>query len=150
MNEIMGKLQGLLSLIEQKIEVNKSIIEDNLAREKKLNSQDEELVKRARELNARELAIKPIENVVALKDQANSIKAEADALLHSVRKDRDEFNKSSSKDREVLAEEKRLAGIDRAKLLSEKAMIDKEWAVLKKEKAEYKDNLMAEIKKKIG
>jgi uncharacterized coiled-coil DUF342 family protein len=150
MAEVMKALNGVLDVIKRELDNFVKASKELEAKREKLEAQDKELVERAKDLLAREARIKPIENVVELKDKANQLKREADETLHLSRKERDEFNKSSKRIKDELETEIHKIANDRKKCDSEMAMIHKEWEVLRAEQKTWKANFIAELQRKAG
>ena len=146
MTDIAKKLYELFVLLQQTI----SKYDAELAeRKKKLDSQDEGLVEKAKDLLSREAKISVVENLLTLKDQATKEKREADELLSKVRSDRDEFEKKARKDREQMANDTKAFLALKHKSESDEAMRNKEWAALRKEQTEWKAKFIEEIKNKV-
>ena len=148
--EVMKALNNVLDVIKDRLAHLEKVSKELDARKEKLDGQDRELVGKAKDLLAREAVIKPIENIVDLKDKANLLKREADETLHLARKERDEFNKSSKKERADLDAEIKRISLDRKKCDSEMAMIRKEWEALRLEQKTWKEDFFKEIKNKVG
>jgi uncharacterized coiled-coil DUF342 family protein len=148
--EVMKALNGVLDAIKRDVDNFAKASKELDAKRDKLEAQDKELVERAKDLLAREAKIKPIENVIELKDKANLLKREADETLHLARKEKDEFNKSSKRIKDELESEIHRIAIDRKKCDSEMAMIQKEWDALRQEQKTWKANFYAELQRKVS
>ena len=146
MTDIAKKLYELFSLLQQTI----SKYDTELAeRKKKLDSQDEGLVEKAKDLLSREAKISVVENLLTLKDQATKEKREADELLSKVRSERDAFEKQARKDREQMANDTKSFLALKHKSESDEAMRQKEWDALRKEQTTWKAKFIEEIKNKV-
>ena len=149
MIEIMKKIGELLSVVEQRIVSYGHLVKENDARAAKLDEQDKDIVARTKDLLAREAKIKPIEDVVALKEQAVTLKKQADDLLHSVRKEKQEFTDWKVAEKKKMDEERGQITVDRANANNEIAKAQKEWINLKKEQETWKAKFIEEIKLKV-
>ena len=149
MQEALTKLNGLVGYLQQRVSYYEKLVKETNARAEKLDNHEEELVVKANDLLAREAKIKDVEDVATMSKQAVKDKQEADILLKSVKKERDDFNKLLASDNEALGKERAQIAIDRQKADNTLIMIQKEWGSLKKEQATWKEKFIEEIKNKV-
>ena len=142
MEEILQKLNEAMGLLQNKIK-------DYTYRSAKLDTQDADLVARAKEIIARENKIGPAEDVLKLRQQAILEKSEADAMLKASRQDRDAVNKYVIDEKSAIQKERDQIRIDRAKADSDMSKAQKEWINLKKEQESWKAKFMEEIRNKV-
>lgn len=150
MKEVLAKAQELFGVLESRISFNDRVKKDNEAISSYLNARERELKSLELSLSERERAIRPIENIAKAHEEAVLLKSEAGNLLDALNKDKSNFEKSKQAYQDQVNAEKADMAILRAKIDKENILLGKEWEVLNKEKQEYKNNILNEIKNRIG
>ena len=145
----MEKIVALEEALQQKILYYERGVTENKMFAVKLGEQDKELVGKTKDILAREAKINPLENVNALREIAAQEKREADALMKSLRKERDEFNKFVASEKTDIARLRQQGLIDIAKAHNEIEKAQKEWVNLKKEQETWKAKFFEEVKNKV-
>lgn len=148
--EVMQKVNEIAGVLQQAVGRYEKAIKEIDARAFKLAEGERAVEDRDLELSKRENKIKPIENVVAYHDEAIALKDEANKLYAQYQSDKQAFNLSMSAKQDQINALMRDANILKAKADKENVLLQKEWEALNKEKAEYKNNLLNELKNKMG
>jgi len=150
MKDTLKNLQGVIDSLEAMITKYEKGIEENKAREARLNEQDEGLVAKATELNSRENAVKRVEDVIVLKEKSERARQEAQDLFDALHKEQNEFYKFVNSEKARIAKENEALSVSKKKNEAETAMVEKEWALLRAEQKTWKENFYKEIKGKLN
>jgi hypothetical protein len=150
MKEAIAKINEIAGVLQQSIARHEKAVKEINERAFKLAESERAVEARELDISKRENKIKAIENVVAFKDEAIALKDEANQLYAKYQDEKKAFMIWSISTRDQIIATKRDIEIAKAKADKENVMIQKEWEALNKEKAEYKNNILNELKSKIG
>jgi len=150
MIEVLAKLNESVGYLQQRISYYEKLVKDTNLRAGKLAAGEGELVVKTENILAKEKALGPIGEAVAIRDAAIIAKGEAEVLMKSVKKDKDEFSLYKENERAVMAKDKHDIDLDRKKVNNELGMIQNEWKALDKEKKTWKDDFYKGLKNVAG
>jgi len=139
MQEVIAKIAELQDLLKQKLVKAEALIKDN-------ENYRDSLKARELKVGEREARVIPAEKV----EQAKAdVLRESKILEEGNRKlsqDKQNWENSKSKELENLAKMKQERDIEQSKIDAANKTITQEWAALNKEKAEYKEKILADLK----
>ena len=150
MTEAIAKVNELVGVLQQTINRHAKAVKDIEVREASFVESEKAISERELEITKRENKIKGIENVVKFHEEAIALKNEANAMYDKVQAEKKAFALEVQTKTEALAKQAQTSNILAAKIEKENVMLQKEWAALNKEKEEYKNNLLNEIKNRIS
>ena len=149
MEKILKKVDELAAILEKAIEKEDKRSIANDEREKSLDGVAVLLDEKAKDINLREEAVKPIEDVAAFRATADETMREAKKKMRITLKEQDEADKKNLINRQEFAEQKKRIASEDARILDEKEGLKRGYAQLKQAEEKSENKVLKNIVNKV-
>lgn len=150
MEKVLMKVQELEEVLIRRIDEEDERVAKNTETIKSNEELSVKLQAQEKDLNSRESAVKDIESVVDLRNEASVLNEQAKDTLQGVRKEKEkinQINKDAMDEQEAIKKENALTLTRNEESTKD---LKKGWEQLNIEKSEYKEKVKADITKNLG
>ena len=146
MEQVLKKIQELYSALTQAMGLVNQQRANNDKRAVELATQEKAQSEKQVELDKRENEVKKIENLRDLYDNGLKLKEENKVGTEALAEEKEKIKKYAKEQSGIINKKLNDIIAENKKITAQWDLINKEWAALKKEKAEYKDRILNELK----